>query len=156
MAAWSPAVTPRRVCPSMMRAVRATTDTSASSAATRPAPTAGPCTADTIGFEQSITLSGVEGQIKLRGKWRLGFPRRTWIGPSTRLLIVFMKLYETYRSIIAGGSQTEVREKLRLLHAALDLAHHNQRGRGMRRLEAMCDSALDTYDDGGWNATYLE
>ena len=31
--------------------------TSASSAATRPAPTAGPCTADTIGFEQSMTLT---------------------------------------------------------------------------------------------------
>ena len=57
MAAWSPAATPRRVWPSMMRAVRPTTETSASSAATSPAPTAGPWIADTIGFEQSMTLT---------------------------------------------------------------------------------------------------
>jgi hypothetical protein len=56
MAAWSPAATPRRVWPSMMRAVRPATDTSASSAHTSPAPTAGPWIADTIGFEQLMTL----------------------------------------------------------------------------------------------------
>ena len=41
----------------MMRAVRPTTDTSASSAATSPAPTAGPCTADTIGVPQSMRFT---------------------------------------------------------------------------------------------------
>ena len=35
---------------------RATTETSARTAATRPAPTAGPCMAETIGLEQSSTL----------------------------------------------------------------------------------------------------
>ncbi len=54
-AAWSPAATPRRVCPSMIRAERAAMDTSASSATTRPAPTAGPWMAETTGFEQSTT-----------------------------------------------------------------------------------------------------
>ena len=57
IAAWSPAATPRRVWPSMMRAVRPTTDTSASSAATSPAPTAGPWMADTIGVEQSMRFT---------------------------------------------------------------------------------------------------
>ena len=52
----SPAVTPRRVWPSRMRADRATTDTSASRAATSPAPTAGTWMAETIGFDQAITL----------------------------------------------------------------------------------------------------
>ncbi len=56
MAAWSPAATPRRVWPSMIRAVRATTDTSARMPATSPAPTAGPWIADTIGLEQLMTL----------------------------------------------------------------------------------------------------
>src|SRR3954447_2843108 len=46
IAAWSPAATPRRVCPSMMRAVRPTTETSARSAATRPAPAGGARTSD--------------------------------------------------------------------------------------------------------------
>ena len=56
IAAWSPAATPSRVCPSMIRAVRAATETSASRPTTRPAPTAGPWIADTIGLEQSMTL----------------------------------------------------------------------------------------------------
>ena len=56
IAAWSPAATPSAVCPSMMRAVLDAIDTSASSPITKPAPTAGPRIADTIGFEQSITL----------------------------------------------------------------------------------------------------
>ena len=42
--------------PSMMRAFFAAMDTSASIPATRPAPTAGPCIADTIIFEQLMTL----------------------------------------------------------------------------------------------------
>ena len=57
MAAWSPAATPRRVWPSMMRAVRPTTEMSARIPATRPAPTAGPCIADTIGLLHPITLN---------------------------------------------------------------------------------------------------
>jgi hypothetical protein len=56
MAEWSPAATPRRVWPSMMRAVRPTTTMSDTMAAERPAPTAGPSMAETIGFEQLITL----------------------------------------------------------------------------------------------------
>jgi hypothetical protein len=56
IAAWSPAATPRRVWPSMIRASVAAMDTSASRPTTRPAPTAGPSMADTIGFEQLITL----------------------------------------------------------------------------------------------------
>jgi hypothetical protein len=40
----------------MMRAVRAATEMSASSATTSPAPTAGPWIADTIGFEQLMTF----------------------------------------------------------------------------------------------------
>ena len=54
IAAWSPAATPSRVWPSMMRAVLPATEMSASSAATSPAPTAGPWIADTTGFEQSM------------------------------------------------------------------------------------------------------
>ena len=56
MAAWSPAATPRRVCPSISRALRAAIEMSASSPATRPAPTAGPCIAETMIFEQLIML----------------------------------------------------------------------------------------------------
>ena len=56
IAAWSPAATPSRVCPSTIFAVRAATDTSASSATASPAPTQGPWIADTTGFEQLITL----------------------------------------------------------------------------------------------------
>ena len=56
IAAWSPAATPRRVWPSMMRAERATTEMSASMPTTSPAPTAGPWMAETIGLEQLITL----------------------------------------------------------------------------------------------------
>jgi hypothetical protein len=56
-AAWSPAATPRRVWPSMMRAERPATDTSARIPATSPAPTAGPCRADTTGLEQLMTLN---------------------------------------------------------------------------------------------------
>ena len=41
----------------MMRAVRATTDTSARRPATSPAPTAGPWMADTIGLAQLMTLN---------------------------------------------------------------------------------------------------
>ena len=56
IAAWSPAATPRRVWPSMMRAFFAAIETSASSPATRPAPTAGPCIAETTIFEQLMML----------------------------------------------------------------------------------------------------
>jgi hypothetical protein len=56
IAAWSPAATPRRVWPSMMRAERAAIETSASRPATSPAPTAGPCIAETTGFEQLMRL----------------------------------------------------------------------------------------------------
>jgi hypothetical protein len=56
IAAWSPAATPMRVWPSMIRADRVAIEMSASSAAASPAPTAGPWIADTIGFEQLITL----------------------------------------------------------------------------------------------------
>src|SRR6266542_2651236 len=54
--AWSPAATPSRVCPSMMRAPRAAMETSASRPTTRPAPTAGPAIADTTGLAQLTTL----------------------------------------------------------------------------------------------------
>ena len=47
IAAWSPAATPRRVCPSMIRAVFAAIETSARRPQTSPAPTAGPCMAET-------------------------------------------------------------------------------------------------------------
>src|SRR5580765_79687 len=40
----------------MMRADRAAIETSASRPTTSPAPMAGPCIAETIGFEQSMTL----------------------------------------------------------------------------------------------------
>jgi hypothetical protein len=56
MAEWSPAAMPRRVWPSMMRAVRPTMTTSDTIAADNPAPTAGPSIAATTGFEQLITL----------------------------------------------------------------------------------------------------
>ena len=56
MAAWSPAATPSRVCPSMILAVRPATEISASMATTRPAPTAGPWIAETIGLLQLMTL----------------------------------------------------------------------------------------------------
>src|SRR3989304_4269942 len=45
IAAWSPAATPRRVWPSMMRAFFAAIEISDSNPATSPAPTAGPCIA---------------------------------------------------------------------------------------------------------------
>ena len=54
--AWSPAATPSLVWPSMMRADFPTTDTSAMSPATRPAPTATRSMADTIGLEQLMML----------------------------------------------------------------------------------------------------
>jgi len=54
IAAWSPAATPRRVWPSMRRALRAALEMSASRPATSPAPTAGPCIAETMIFEQLI------------------------------------------------------------------------------------------------------
>jgi hypothetical protein len=56
MAAWSPAATPRRVWPSTIFASRAAMEMSASSPATSPAPTAGPCIALTIGLSQLMTL----------------------------------------------------------------------------------------------------
>ncbi len=56
MAAWSPAATPRRVWPSMIRAERAAIEMSASRPTTSPAPTAGPCMAETTGLEQLMTL----------------------------------------------------------------------------------------------------
>jgi hypothetical protein len=56
MAAWSPAATPSRVWPSMMRADLAAIEMSASRPATRPAPTAGPCMAETIGLREAIRL----------------------------------------------------------------------------------------------------
>ena len=56
IAAWSPAATPRRVWPSMRRAFFAAIEMSASRPATSPAPTAGPCIAETTIFEQLIRL----------------------------------------------------------------------------------------------------
>ena len=56
MAAWSPAATPRRVWPSTIFALLAAIEMSASSPATRPAPTAGPCMALTMGLSQLMTL----------------------------------------------------------------------------------------------------
>ena len=52
IAAWSPAATPSRVCPSMIRASRAAMGMSAIRPQTSPAPTAGPCIIDTTGLEQ--------------------------------------------------------------------------------------------------------
>src|SRR5581483_10462897 len=52
---WSPAATPRRVCPSTILVAGVAIDTSASSPTARPAPTAGPVMADTIGLEQLTT-----------------------------------------------------------------------------------------------------
>ena len=54
--AWSPAATPSFVWPSTIRASGVAIETSASSPTARPAPTAGPVIADTIGFGQSMTL----------------------------------------------------------------------------------------------------
>src|ERR671918_764315 len=59
MAAWSPAATPSRVWPSMMRAVRLTTDTSANRPATRPAPTAGPWMHEITRLPHDPQTSGV-------------------------------------------------------------------------------------------------
>ncbi len=56
IAAWSPAATPRRVWPSMIRAERDAIEMSASSPTTSPAPTAAPFIAETTGFEQLMTL----------------------------------------------------------------------------------------------------
>ena len=56
IAAWSPAATPRRVCPSVSRAVAEMMLTSASSATTRPAPTAAPLIAETTGLSRLIML----------------------------------------------------------------------------------------------------
>jgi hypothetical protein len=50
------AATPRRVCPSMIRAERAAIEMSASSPMTSPAPTAGPAMAETTGLEQLSRL----------------------------------------------------------------------------------------------------
>ncbi|EEF26234.1 conserved hypothetical protein [Ricinus communis] len=55
IAAWSPAVTPMRTWPSNSLACLAAIGTSHSSASARPAPTAEPLIADTIGFLQSIS-----------------------------------------------------------------------------------------------------
>ena len=52
----SPAATPRLVCPSTIFAFFPAIDMSANNPATNPAPTAGPFIADTIGFEQFMTL----------------------------------------------------------------------------------------------------
>ena len=56
IAAWSPAATPSFVWPSTIRALGVAIEMSASSPTARPAPTAGPVIAETIGFGQSITL----------------------------------------------------------------------------------------------------
>ena len=56
MAAWSPAATPSRVCPSMIFAVLADDGDVGQHAATRPAPTAGPWMAETMGLLQSMRL----------------------------------------------------------------------------------------------------
>jgi hypothetical protein len=56
IAAWSPAATPSRVCPSMIRALLAAIETSARIPHTSPAPTAGPCIAETRGLEQLMML----------------------------------------------------------------------------------------------------
>jgi hypothetical protein len=56
MAAWSPAATPRRVWPSMIRAERAAIEMSASRPMTSPAPTAGPAMAEITGLEQLMRL----------------------------------------------------------------------------------------------------
>ena len=52
IAAWSPAATPSFVWPSTMRAFGRASETSASRPTTRPAPTAGPVIAETIGVGQ--------------------------------------------------------------------------------------------------------
>ena len=49
----------------MMRAVLATTDTSARMPATRPAPTAGPWMAETMGFEQLMTLKTRSVRVRM-------------------------------------------------------------------------------------------
>ncbi len=56
MAAWSPATTPRRVWPSVMRAVSDMMLMSASSATTSPAPTATPLMAEMTGLSRLIML----------------------------------------------------------------------------------------------------
>ena len=56
MAAWSPAATPRRVCPSVRRASSAAMLTSARRATTSPAPTATPLIAETTGLSRSSML----------------------------------------------------------------------------------------------------
>jgi hypothetical protein len=56
MAAWSPAATPSRVWPSTIFAPFAAMGMSASSPATSPAPTAGPCMALTMGLSQLMRL----------------------------------------------------------------------------------------------------
>jgi hypothetical protein len=56
IAAWSPAASPRRVWPSMIRAERAAIEMSASRPMTSPAPTAGPAMAETTGLEQLSRL----------------------------------------------------------------------------------------------------
>ena len=56
IAEWSPAATPSRVWPSMMRALRPATVMSATIAAASPAPTQGPSMAATIGLVQLMTL----------------------------------------------------------------------------------------------------
>ena len=56
MTEWSPAATPSRVWPSMMRADLPAMEMSQSSPATRPAPTATPFSAETVGLQQSMML----------------------------------------------------------------------------------------------------
>ena len=56
IAAWSPAATPRRVWPSVIRAVSDAMLTSARRATTNPAPTATPLIAETTGLSRLIML----------------------------------------------------------------------------------------------------
>ena len=56
MAAWSPAATPKRVWPSTILALLAAMEMSANKPATKPAPTAGPCMALTMGLSQLMML----------------------------------------------------------------------------------------------------
>src|SRR3989449_9824777 len=67
MAGWSPAATPRRVWPSMSRAFFAAIEISASRPATSPAPTAGPCIAETTIFEVDVEPDARQLRAHARG-----------------------------------------------------------------------------------------
>ena len=56
MTAWSPAATPKRVWPSVMKTDLAAMEMSHSRAATKPAPTAGPLIEEMVGLPQLMRL----------------------------------------------------------------------------------------------------